>query len=115
MTLELNGIAVDCVIGDRPDEREREQRLAVDVSMEVDDKAATSDELADTVDYAALTDRIRIALVSAKCKMIERAAKVVCDVCLSDPKVMAASVRVTKSGAVEHLASASAVYSARGK
>lgn len=111
MILELNGIDVDCIIGDRPDERERRQRLTVDVTLEIGDAAATSDELSDTVDYAELTERIRAALVAAKCRMIERAAKVVCDVCREDSKVHAARVKVTKSGAVAHLASASAVMS----
>ena len=74
---------------------------------------AASDELSDTVDYAALTERVRAALVAAKCRMIERAAKVVCDVCLAETKVKAATVRVTKTGAVAHLGSASAVFSAK--
>ena len=112
MTLELNGIDVDCIIGDRTDERERAQRLTVDVRLEVEDGAAESDELCDTVDYAELTSRIRAALVAAKCRMIERAAKIVCDLCLADPKVHAATARITKSGAVAHLSSASATYSA---
>ena len=72
MILGLNGIEVDCIIGDRQDERERVQRLVVDVELEVGDVAATSDELADTVDYAVLTERIREALVAAKCRMIRR-------------------------------------------
>lgn len=113
MTLDLNGIDVDCIIGERADERERAQRLMVDVSMEIDDGAAVSDELRDTVDYAELTARLRSALVAAKCRMIERAAKIACDLCLADAKVHAATVRITKSGSVAHLASASATYSAR--
>ena len=112
MKLELNGIDVDCIIGERPDERTRTQRLRVDVALMIDDKVATTDELADTVDYAALTEGIRTVLVAAQCRMIERAAKVVCDLCLKDAKVSAAKVRVTKSGAIEHLESASAVVEA---
>ena len=73
--------------------------------------ARVYDALMDTVDYAALTEKVRAALVAAKCRMIERAAKVVCDLCREDPKVRAATVRVVKSGAVAHLASAAATYS----
>ena len=113
MTLELNRIDVDCIIGDRAYERERAQRLTVDVRIEIDDGAADSDDLCDTVDYAELTSRVRAALVAAKCKMIERAAKIVCDLCLADRKVRSATVRITKTGAIAHLASASATYSAR--
>ena len=112
MKLELNGIDVDCIIGERPDERTRTQRLRVDVVLTIGDTAAETDELADTVDYAAFTEGIRTALVEAKCKMIERAAKAVVDLCLADGKVSAAKVRVTKSGAIPHLESASAVIEA---
>ena len=106
MKLRLDGIEVDCVIGERPDERDRLQRIIVDVELEIPGTAAETDELADTVDYAALSERIRAALVAAKCRMIERAAKVVYD-CLPtrDARVM-----VMKSGAVPGLASASVVY-----
>ena len=112
MKLELNGIDVDCIIGERPDERTRTQRLRVDVVLTIGDRASETDELSDTVDYAALTESIRAALVAAKCRMIERAARVVCDLCLADAKVSEANVRVTKSGAIEHLESAAAVIEA---
>jgi len=110
MKLKLNGIDVDCIIGERPDERERLQKLRVDVELTVLDAAAISDELADTIDYAVLADRIRMALVAAKCRMIERAAKVVCETCLTDSKVSFVRASVTKSGAIPRLTSAEAVY-----
>ena len=107
MLLELNGIDVDCIIGELPDERVRNQRLTVDVKLEIGEDSAISDDLNDTVDYAELTESIRSALVSAECRMIERAAKVVHDVCIANAKVRSAGVKVTKAGAVRHLASAS--------
>ena len=113
MKLNLNGLDVDCVIGELPDERNRLQRLRVDVALEIPDRAAETDALVDTVDYAVLAARIREALVAAKCRMIERAAKVVCDVCAAEPPVRAATATVTKSGAVPGLSSASAVFTWR--
>ena len=112
MKLELNGIDVECIIGERPDERTKTQRLRVDVVLTIDDKVAETDELSDTVDYAVLAERIRAALIAAKCRMIEHAAKVVADQCLADEKVSAAKVRVVKSGAIPHLESAAAVVEA---
>ena len=106
MTLKLNGIDVDCIIGDRPDERTRLQTLLVDVELDIPDTASETDALADTVDYAALTGRIRAALSAAKCHMVERAARVVRDVCLAEPLVRAAKVTVVKTGAIPHLESA---------
>ena len=110
MRLKLNGLDAECVIGERADERNRLQRLRVDVELDVPETAAQTDELFDTVDYAALTERIRSALVAAKCKMIERAAKVVAEVCLADEKVATVRVSVVKAGSVPHLESAEVVY-----
>jgi len=110
MQLKLNGIDVDCIIGERPDERNRIQRLRIDVELDVDCRAEITDELSDTVDYALLTERIRAALVAAKCRMIERAARIAAEVCLSDARVRRVAVSVTKRGAILGLESATAVY-----
>ena len=113
--LELCGLEVACVIGDLPEERGREQRLTVDVSLALDlSAAAASDALADTVDYAALAEAIRAALRQARCHMIERAAGCVARVCLADPRVAEVRVRVEKAGAVAGLRAA-AVEITRGR
>lgn len=114
MDLELNGLEVDCVIGERADERDRLQRLRVDVSLAIPDDASETDALEDTVDYAELAEAIRATLVAAKCRMIERAARLVAEVCRRDPRVGSVTARVTKSGAIPRLASATAVYFAAG-
>lgn len=110
MKLKLNGLDVECIIGERADERERLQRLRVDVELDVSAAAAQTDRLSDTVDYAALADKIRTSLVAAKCQMIERAAKVAADECLKDGKVSSVKVSVTKFGAIQGLESAEVVH-----
>ena len=105
--LKLNGIEVECIIGDQPEEREREQRLLVDVVLDIDlEDAAVSDCLDDTVDYSLLVGNIREALEDAQCRLLERAAGVVADVCLSDPRVERVTVGVRKFGSVSGLGSA---------
>ena len=108
MKLALNGLDVVCIIGERPEERLREQHLRVEAELTVIDAAAVTDRLEDAVDYAALAERIRAALVAAKCRLIERAARIVAEVCLDDGRVGAVRVRVTKIGAVPGLESATA-------
>ena len=105
--LKLNGIEVECIIGDQPEERETEQKLLVDVALDIDlADAAESDRLDDTVDYALLVGNIREALENAQCRLLERAAGVVADVCLSDPRVERVTVGVRKFGSVSGLGSA---------
>jgi len=114
-TLELCGLEVACVIGDRPEERDREQRLTVDVALSLDlAPAAASDALGDTVDYAALAEALRGALRQARCRMIEAAAERVALTCLADPRVRNVRVRVEKPGAVPGLRAA-AVTIVRGR
>ena len=114
MKLKLNGIEVLCVIGERADERNGLQKLRLDVELEIPSAAADTDRLADTLDYADLARRIRAALVAAKCRMIEHAAKVAFDVCAETcralPSARPVGVVVTKSGAVAGLESASVAY-----
>ena len=113
--LELCGLEVACVIGDRPEERQREQTLTVDVSLACDLAAAgASDALCDTVDYAALAAAIRTVLRQARCHMIEGGAACVARVCLADPRVTEVRVRVAKSGSVPGLREA-AVEIVRGR
>lgn len=109
MKLKLNGLMVECIIGDLPEERISPQKLRVDASLEVVEDAMVTDELVDTVDYADLSERIGKALIDSKCKMLERAAKIVSNVCLMDDKVLGVEVKVTKFGAIPGLESASVV------
>lgn len=112
MKLRLDGIDVDCIIGDLPEERDRLQRLRIDVEVVVPDDVASSDNLADTADYVALAEKVRSSLVAAKCRMIEKAAKVAAEACLSVPRVESATVKVMKAGAVEGIESATAEWTA---
>lgn len=108
MILSLDALEVDCVIGERPDERDRLQRLVIDAKLEISSAAAESDSLSDTADYAALVEKIAVRLKEAKCMMIERAAYLAAQACLEDKAVSAVELKVTKSGAIGGLRSASA-------
>ena len=67
MTLTLNGLQVVCIIGERPEERTTPQTLTLDLALELpDETAAVTDELTDTVDYAALAAAVTDALVRAQ-------------------------------------------------
>ena len=110
--LRLTGIEVSCIIGDLPEERLNEQRLAVDVALELDlSAAAASDALADTVDYAELAHRIQASLKAARCRLVERAASLVLDECLADDRIACATATVRKSGCVPGLSAAEVVLS----
>lgn len=108
MLLELNGLSVECIIGDLPEERIAPQRIRVDAAVEIPDTAGRTDNLSDTIDYPSLASDITAALVAAKCKMIERAALIVCEACLKDSRAVAAKAKITKYGTLDNLESVSA-------
>jgi 7,8-dihydroneopterin aldolase/epimerase/oxygenase len=80
-----------------PHERAEGQEFVVDVSLDVDlDRAATSDDLADTVDYGDLAGRLMAIVTGEPVNLIETLAGRLADACLADTRVRAATVTVHK-------------------
>jgi len=62
--------------GVTPEERHHPQRLAIDLELDVDTApAASSDHIADTVDYAGVIDRIASLGAVEKCALLETFAE----------------------------------------
>lgn len=96
-SIHIAGIEVWAHHGVLPHETEIGQRFVVDVGLEVDlAAAASSDHLADTVDYGALAQQVHDVVAGGPHQLIEAVAGRVLDVCLTDPKVTAATVTVHK-------------------
>lgn len=98
----LEGLRVECIVGDMPHERLYPQELFLDMELTCDlSLAAKSDLLADTINYVAVIDAVRERLIAVKCQMIERAAQVAIEAALSvDPRVLAVDVTVRKPHAL---------------
>lgn len=95
------------MIGDRPEERLFEQALVLDIVLTVDLSAVlASDALADTVDYVAVADEVRAALIEGQFRMIESAAECAAQVCLRHARISGVCVRVEKAGVVPGLRAA---------
>jgi dihydroneopterin aldolase len=61
--------------GVTPEERDRPQKLAVDVELDFPTgRAASTDNLAHTVDYAAVADRILAVVAQERCYLLETLA-----------------------------------------
>jgi 7,8-dihydroneopterin aldolase/epimerase/oxygenase len=83
-----------------PDERTYGQEFLVDVDLGLDTRrAAGSDDLADTVDYGAVADRV-VALVEGEpVNLIETLAGRIADLCLAQAAVHEVTVTVHKPSA----------------
>jgi dihydroneopterin aldolase len=80
-----------------PEEQARPQPFEVDIEMEVDVRAAAeSDDLDDTVDYAAIAEAVSRVVSSERYQLLERLATRIAEVCRHDERVTAVDVTVRK-------------------
>ena len=95
--IHLTGLRVRGHHGVYEFERTRGQDFVVDVVLELDlSVAAVSDDVADTVHYAELADRLAAIVAGDPVNLLESLASRLADACLADPRVDAATVTVHK-------------------
>jgi dihydroneopterin aldolase len=98
-------------------ERERGQDFVVDAVLEVDlAPAARSDDVADTIHYGELAERLVAVVGGEPVNLIETLADRLAQVCLADPRVRRATVTVHKPQApIPHEFADVAVTITRGR
>ncbi len=88
--------------GARPGERDDPQAFDVDVTAEIDLRAAQAiDELSETIDYAALHARLVAIVASTSYALLERLAGDLLDAVFDDPRIVRAEVTVAKPGILD--------------
>ena len=93
----ISGIRELGVHGVLPEEQVRPQPFEVDIELLVDTAAAgRSDELGDTVDYAAVCEAVSRVVASEQFRLLERLAARIAEVCRADPRVGGVVVEVRK-------------------
>jgi 7,8-dihydroneopterin aldolase/epimerase/oxygenase len=96
-TITLTGLRVRGRHGVYDFERERGQEFGVDVVLELDlSRPARSDDVADTVHYGELADRLAAIVGGEPVNLIETLAWRLADACLADQRVAAVVVTVHK-------------------
>ncbi|MDX2967726.1 dihydroneopterin aldolase [Kribbella solani] len=76
------------------------QEFVVDVRLELDTRpAAASDDLADTVNYGVVAERVHQAIETDPVDLIETLAQRIADLCLADDRVTATAVTIHKPSA----------------
>ncbi|SFK88787.1 dihydroneopterin aldolase [Geodermatophilus ruber] len=95
--IAVRGISAHAHHGVYDWERERGQTFRVDAVLEVDTApAAASDDLAKTVNYAELAQRLHAVLTGDPVDLLETLAQRLAEVCLADPLVDAVEITVHK-------------------
>jgi 7,8-dihydroneopterin aldolase/epimerase/oxygenase len=98
--ISVRGITAHAHHGVYDWERERGQTFRVDAVLELDTApAAAGDDLAKTVNYAELAQRLHAVLTGEPVDLLETLAQRLADVCLADPLVDAVQITVHKPDA----------------
>jgi dihydroneopterin aldolase len=83
-------------------EREHLQPFDIDVTIEIDLRAAqASDDLAETIDYSSLHGRLVAVVAATSYRLLERLAGDLLDAIFDDLRVVRAQVTVAKPGILE--------------
>jgi dihydroneopterin aldolase len=97
----VEGLAVETVIGVYDWEREITQRLLVDLEMAWDNRVpAASDDVADALDYAAVSERVSHCIQALQPQLLETAAEAVATMLQQDFGVSWLRLTINKPGAV---------------
>ena len=95
--ITLTGLKVRGFHGVYEHERRDGQDFVVDATLWLDSRlAAASDDLADTVDYGGLANRLATVVEGEPVNLIETLAARLCELCMADERVIAAEVTVHK-------------------
>jgi dihydroneopterin aldolase len=96
-TIRLEGLSVFGHHGARPYEKEAGQRLEVDLELHpLDDRAETSDRLADAVDYDRLYQTVREVVEGKSFHLLEALAATAAETILERFSVSRVRVRIAK-------------------
>ena len=97
----IGGLRIPAVVGIYAWERQIKQDIIFDIEMSTDiAKAALSDDIADTLDYKAVTKRIIDFVGSSEFKLVETLCEKVAQILLSEFQIGWVRIKLNKHGAV---------------
>ena len=96
--IRIKGLEIFAYHGVNPEEKEEGQPFILDITLTADLTAARlSDDLNDTVNYAAVRKTVQRAFTARKYDLIERAAQVTCEAVLAEhPRVRSVELLLKK-------------------
>ena len=112
--IHIRQLKLSATIGVHPRERKVPQAVIVDLALHTDlQVAGRSDQLTDTIDYAALVARVRKAVAKSRFQLLEALAQHIAHHCLREPRIAAVDVTVAKPGVLPGIGVAVTVHRAR--
>ncbi len=114
MIIKINNLRVSAVIGVYEWEKHYPQQLIVNIELEFDgSQAARTDDVADTIDYAELAERLGAKAAEKNYNLLEALAEDLLAEVLADDRVLAGTVSIDKRGAITEADSVTVVASGK--
>ena len=102
-TVFIRGLSLDAVIGCYDWEKTKTQTITLDIDMAWDIKrAADSDLLEYTLDYAAVSQRIEQYVTDTQFELVESLAERIAELVMNEFKVLGIRIRLAKPQAIEN-------------
>ena len=97
----IKDLLLRTIIGINDEERRVQQDVLINITLEADTRAAgLSDEIEDAVNYRTIAKRVIQMVEESSFYLVEKLAAEIAVICLDDPCVERACVRVEKPGAL---------------
>lgn len=97
----IEALEIECVIGIYDWERKIRQPVVLDLEMDFDNRRpAASDDIADTLDYKAVSKRLIQFVSESEFGLVERLAEHCCAIVLDEFAVSRVRLKLSKPGAV---------------
>lgn len=99
--IDIHDLLLRGIIGINDWEREKQQDILINISLFGDFRSAgESDDIADTINYRTVTKKVIKHVETSKRFTVEALASDIARICLKEPGVQRARVRVEKPGAL---------------
>ena len=99
----LHGLTTECIIGFIDWERRVKQTVELDIELPVDcERAARSDDVADTLDYKKVAKRVLSFVEASECQLVETLAHRLALVILEEFELPWVRIALNKPGAIRH-------------
>ena len=99
--IQIRDLLLRAIIGINESERRNAQDVLINVTLWADTRAAgLSDDIDDAVNYRTITKSIINVVEGSRFYLVEKMAEEIAAICLEEPRIERASVRVEKPGAL---------------
>jgi 7,8-dihydroneopterin aldolase/epimerase/oxygenase len=107
VTIFVRGASVETTIGVYPHERRGRRTILMDLEIETasGNRAGLTDRLADTIDYSAVVDRVRLRLANERYSLLERVAECIAALILLEFRAHKVCISLFKTDVVEQVRS----------